>query len=290
MDGPILVPVDGSEPATAALEHALDVASNRGAVVHVLNVANTNEPSLVRLEGDVVDVLEREGEEIVADARERAEERSVRVVDSVIQGAPRKVIVEYADEADVGLVAMGAHGRRGLGQYFLGTTTEAVVNACPAPVLTLRAPENATASYPYGGVLVPTDGSEHARAAVALAAEVAARHDATLHLLFVVDEISELADPESVDLPEGVERACQRVLDGAAEAARRAGVDDVVTAIEPGSVPREVVEYARDEPVDLIAMGTHGLSGLDRHLLGSFTERVIRTANVPVLTTRAETE
>lgn len=302
----ILVPTDGSDSATAALEHALDVAADRDATVYVLNVADTNEPSLTRLGTDVVDTLEQEGQEIVSEAAELAADRDVAVSTHVVQGDPRDVIVEFAttgvseprsdgadeDETSVAfdLIVMGAHGRRGLSEYVLGSITDYVVNRSEIPVLTVRSADDATRPFPYTDVLVPTDGSVHAAAAVELGASVAARHDATLHLLSVVDELPEVLEAEDAEIPEEVREDLQATLDEDAATAERAGVTDVTTAITTGSVPREVLSYADAEGIDLITMGTHGRTGIDRHLLGSFTERVIRTSPVPVLTTRRAEE
>ncbi|WP_226479101.1 universal stress protein [Natrinema amylolyticum] len=283
----LLVPTDGSDAATAALEHALDIAADRDATVHLLYVADTNEPSLTRLGTEVVDVLEREGDEILDDAAAMAADRDVSVTTDVVQGDPRTVIADYATADEFDLVVMGAHGRRGISEYVLGSTTDCVVNQCSVPVVTVRAAEDATRTYPYADVLVPTDGSDHAGAALELGATIADRHDATLHLLSVVDELPEVFDAESTQLPEQLEENVQAVLDEAEATARRAGVDDIRTTIRAGSVSREITSYTDEEGIDLVVMGTHGHTGLDRHLLGSFTERVIRTSSVPVLTTRA---
>ncbi|NUB89837.1 universal stress protein [Haloterrigena sp. SYSU A558-1] len=303
MDTRILVPTDGSDSARAALEHALDIAADRDAVVHVLNVADTNQPSLTRLGTQVVDALEEEGEEIVSAAAELAAERDVAVSTHVVQGEPRETIVEFvtagaeseseSDDADgvaFDFVVMGAHGRRGLGEYILGSVTDYVVNRSEVPVLTVRAADDARATYPYGDVLVPTDGSVHARAAVELGAQFANRCGGTLHLLSVMDELPEVADAETAPLPAQLEENLREALEEDAATAARAGADDVETAIETGSVPREVLAYAEAEAIDLVVMGTHGRTGIDRHLLGSFTERVIRTSPVPVLTTRRAEE
>jgi len=118
----ILVPTDGSDSATAALEHVLDVADDREATVHLLNVADTNQPSLTRLGDDIVDVLEGEGNDIVSDAAAMAEDRGVSVVTTVVQGDPREVIAEHATADEFDLVAMGAHGRRGLGSTSSGAS------------------------------------------------------------------------------------------------------------------------------------------------------------------------
>ncbi|MFA9503381.1 universal stress protein [Natrinema sp. H-ect1] len=282
----ILVPTDGSDAATAALEHALDIAADRELTVHLLTVADTNQPSITRLGTEVVDALELEGSEIVSDAADRADERGVSYVKDVTQGDPRDVIVEYATGDEFDRVAMGTHGRRGLGEYVLGNVTDHVVNRSDVPVLTVRAAEDARATYPYENVLVPTDGSDHATAALEEAASIAADCGATVHLLSVVDELPEVLDTGSAALSAGVEENVQAVLDEAAATARDAGVDDVTTTIASGSVAREITAAADSTAADLIVMGTHGHTGLDRHLLGSFTERVMRTSPVPVLTTR----
>jgi len=288
MPSRILVPTDGSEPATAALEHTVDIASERDATVHLLYVADTNEPSLTRLGTEVVDALEHEGKEIVSAAATRAEERGVSVVTDVVQGDPRPTIVDYADAGPFEYVAMGAHGRRGLGEYVLGSVTDHVVNRSAVPVLTVRAADDVTPQYPYSDVLVPTDGSDHATAALELASTVAERNGARLHLLSIVDELPEVIDTGSAQLSSQLEENIQEMLDEAAATATEAGVDDVTTTIATGSIPSEVTTYADEEGIDLVVMGTHGHTGLDRHLLGSFTERVIRTSPVPVLTTRAD--
>lgn len=274
----ILVPVDESDAASAALDHALEIASDREASVFLCYVADTNEPSQTRVGTEVVDVLEEEGEDIVSDARERAADRGVAATADVVQGTPHDAIVDYVESRAIDLVVMGTHGRDGLERYVLGSVAESVVNASPVPVLTVRGPDDATATYPYGSVLVPTDGSAHATAALRRGAAVAARHDAPLHLLAVVDESILGGGDDRTD-------RARDLLEDAAATARDAGADEIVTDVRSGSVPREIVSYADLKDVDLVVMGTHGRNGLDQLLLGSITERVLRTASVPVLTT-----
>ena len=277
----ILVPVDGSDSATAALDHALEIASDHDAPVTLLYVADTNEPSQTRVGTDVVDVLEREGEEIVSDARERAADSDASVTTDVVQGVPHEAIVEYAGTKDVDLVVMGTHGRDGLERYVGGSVAERVVNAAPMPVLTVRSDDAPTPTYPYESVLVPTDGSDHATAAVRTGAAVADRHGATLHLLAVLED----GLLGSIGSDDDRERQARDLLADAESTAIDAGAGDVVTAVESGSVPEEIVASADDAAIDLVVMGTHGRTGLDQRLLGSISERVIRTAPVPVLTT-----
>ncbi|WP_049922609.1 universal stress protein [Halopiger djelfimassiliensis] len=280
----VLVPVDGSEPATAALDYALDIAATHGATVQLLYVANTNKPSLTQYEGSVVDVLEQEGEDVLSDARERATKQDIPITDDLVQGDPREAIVDAAAPDFVDLVVMGTHGRDSLEKYVLGSVTEHVVNACESPVLAVRTDEDARQPYPYADVLVPTDGSDSARKALEFAAEIATRYGATLHLLSIVDEPTLGAAVGSSPVRDQLEDNARERVASEAALVREAGGDDVETMVKTGAVPETVRSFAADVDADLIVMGTHGRTGLDERFLGSTTERVLRTAPVPVLT------
>ena len=275
----ILVPVDGSDPATAALDHALDIASEYGAAVDAIHVADTNVPSQTRIGTDVVDALVQEGAAIVDAARERGADRGVPMVTEVIQGEPTESIVEYAETYDCGLIVMGSRGQRNLGEYVLGSTTDRVVNRTERRVLTVR-PTDTTVSYPYETILVPTDGSQRANEAVELGSEIAASHGAGLHLLVVIDELSMGIGAESAVAE--VDAEANPVIQSASDHVDT-GVD-VTTAVRFGSVAGEITDYAADADADCIVMGTHGRQGFNERLLGSTTERVLRTTPVPVLT------
>lgn len=137
----------------------------------------------------------------------------------------------------------------------------------------------------YDAILVPTDGSDGSTAAADHALELAQQYDATLHVLYVLDTrmnpVSSGMDEAEIEamLADSDEHPTQGLLEMAAAA-------DVPAeeAIRPG-IPHEVIrDYATEAGIDLIVMGTHGRTGLKRTLLGSVTERVLRTVDVPVLT------
>lgn len=276
----ILVPVDESDPASAALDHALEIAADQNATVSLLYVADTNEPSQTRLGTEVVDVLEETGEEVLENARERAAEYDVSIKSKLEQGNPRDVIVQHAPQIDADLIVMGTHGRDGLERYILGSVAAHVANTAPVPVLTVCGADNVRTAYPYETILVPTDGSDHAKTALKRGAAVANDTGATLSLLTVLEESMLGMGTDNADR---TDRA-QELLEDAASTARTEGVEDVVTAVKSGSITREICDYADSEGADLIVMGTHGRTGVDEHLLGSITERVLRTTSVPVLT------
>jgi len=140
----------------------------------------------------------------------------------------------------------------------------------------------------YDHILVPTDGSAGVERAVEHAVGLADTHEATLHALYVVNTASYSSMPMETSwehvrdmLGEEGERALERVDD----IAESEGVP-VESVVVDGSPSREIVRYAEQEHCDLVVMGTHGRGGIDRLLLGSVAERVVRASQVPVLTVR----
>ncbi len=139
----------------------------------------------------------------------------------------------------------------------------------------------------YDAVPVPTDWSEPSLRAAEHAVELAARFDATLHALYVVDVNPSPLAVSRADVRETLrevgEQAAQNAFENVERLAAAAGVE-LETAVVEGAPAEQIVDYADDHSVDFVVMGTHGRSGLGKRLLGSVTERVVRNAPVPVLT------
>jgi nucleotide-binding universal stress UspA family protein len=147
----------------------------------------------------------------------------------------------------------------------------------------------------YDVILVPTDGSPAAERAVDHAVELAAKFDATVHTLYVVDVALYSSLEAGVDaVIEALEEEGRTAVDAVASRCAEAGVAAETTVLV-GTVHRAIETYVTDNDVDLVVMGTHGRKGIERFLLGSVAERTVRTSSVPVLTVsldddRTETE
>ncbi|MFB6073867.1 MAG: universal stress protein [Haloarculaceae archaeon] len=149
----------------------------------------------------------------------------------------------------------------------------------------------------YSNVLVPTDGSDLAERALEEALRIAGLTDATIHVLFVVDDakIAELASEcgtDTVTFDADVDSLFERfvatgthALEDLRDAAAEHGVA-VTAGIRKGLPRDEILAYAEENGNDLIVMGTHGRRGLERYVLGSTTESVLRRSPVPVLVVR----
>lgn len=143
----------------------------------------------------------------------------------------------------------------------------------------------------YDRILVPTDGSEGVERAIDEAVELATAVGATIHALYVVDQrgYSTLPDTKWLTIEEALENEGEAAVETVAERAVRAGVD-VETAVTNGIPHRTILEYAADHGIGAIVMGTHGRSGLEHFLVGSVTEKVIRSADIPVLVVRLQAD
>ncbi|MFD1571734.1 universal stress protein [Halorubrum laminariae] len=142
----------------------------------------------------------------------------------------------------------------------------------------------------YSEILVPTDGSSASDAAIEHALDLAARYDARVHALYVVDGSAYSSLEAGAELVvEALEEEGTEATDRISDAAAEAGVD-CETTVTTGTAYQSIRDYVESNDIDMIVMGTHGRKGLDRYLLGSVTERVVRTADVPVLTVRQPTD
>jgi nucleotide-binding universal stress UspA family protein len=281
----ILLPVDGSEGARTTVRHVADVAAQREASVTAVFVADTNLDSVTRVQGDIVDALVETGDEVVREAGSILASEGVDHDTDVVQGSPARTIVDYAERYDFDLIAMPTHGRTGISRRLLGSVTEAVVRLSPLPVMTVRMAEETRTSFPYERLLLPTDGSAAATAAVEHGLDLAAALDATPHALSV-------AEPGSMfglggDASDAEAAARENVATVESMATER-GLGDLVTAVERGTPHEAITAYAEARDVDAIVMGTTGQRGVEEILLGSVAEMVIRTATVPVVTVTAE--
>ncbi|WP_435193795.1 universal stress protein [Natronomonas sp. EA1] len=138
----------------------------------------------------------------------------------------------------------------------------------------------------YSRILVPTDGSPGMERVVEHAAELAAAHGATLDIVYVINTASFANLPMETSW-EGVSEMLREEGENALEAATaHAGDVDVETHLLEGTPSHEIVAYAEKTGCDLVCMGTHGRGGLNRLLLGSVAERVVRCSEIPVLTVR----
>jgi nucleotide-binding universal stress UspA family protein len=290
----ILAATDFSPASEGALRWADFLASRFGAELVLFHAFSLDPALLVGPTGVAVDLATR----LVEDARRAAEESmrelrarfpSARTV--VEEVAAREGIVRAAQTLGADLVCVGTHGRTGLPRLLYGSVAQHVVVHSPVPVLTVRQDDRPAR---VRCILAPTDFSPAADAALPWADLLARAFNARLVLLHVVEVTYETL----LEVPWGggfepVGDAIARQLEERARAELAARAEKlppcetlVRTGLGAGLSRQRIVEAAADVGADLIVMGTHGRTGVDRILFGSVAEHVVRTSPVPVLTVR----
>lgn len=140
----------------------------------------------------------------------------------------------------------------------------------------------------YETIIVPTDGSSQSDAAVDHAVELARHHGSEIHVLYVADSNRDSLTTQGGEVVDALEQEGDQIV---SEAVDRAGAGtDIDGDVLTGDPVETILDYADSVGADLVVMGTAGRRGLDRYLLGSTTERVVRLSSVPVLTLRAREE
>lgn len=293
----ILVARDFSSVSDRALRHGLELAARTGASLHVLHAEvlhdlekqSDDRPSPGEGIGALRQELKASGR-ISGAALDR-----VSVVEVVRRDvAPAPALLNYAAEEDIDLIALGTHGRRGPSRILLGSVAEEVVRQAQQPVLTVRG-EGDDASLPPPGaldrILVPVDFSDYSREALLYAREWATLYDAEIDVLHVVEEdlhpafyvggVSSIYDVEP-NLDEKVRGQLSNFVSDVL-----GSDEDVNTHMRTGSAAPAIVEFVDEKEVDLVSLSTHGRTGLERFLLGSVAEKVVRHVGCPVLTVKA---
>jgi nucleotide-binding universal stress UspA family protein len=286
----IVIPVDGSDGATAAARHGFALATEFGATVSILHVVERRTLRLVSTDAERTRLRSR-GTTIVDEIAALAPDDIGSVTTHVVDGTPAERISEHAADRDADLIVLGRQGVTRLGKRLLGGVTERLLGRSDTPVLVVPRGD-AQAPPDYSQVLLPTDGSDAADAAVPHGAAIAGAFGSAVHVLNVVDLQAAGGVFNAGGLePEFVDRLKRRGHDAvdavAAELGATAPEIEVRTAVERatprGGVAARVRDYVDTAGIDLVVMGASGRSNLNRQLLGSVASAVLRTVDTPVL-------
>lgn len=291
----LVAATDFSETAAAALEWAAEVARPHGARIELVHALTLPAPPT-----DLIPPGPAFEEEVERGARERLEQaaaelrsRGLEVTAHLLSGLPSQMILELAEERAADLVVLGTRGLTGLRHLLLGSTSQRVIQRCHRPVLTVH-PEDQGRHRPLETVLLPTDFSDDARRAAGaalrlLAPLVAAGQPVRLLLLHVFNLPIEYTAygpiPTSLHYLRDTGAEAETRLEEEAARLRSEGLT-VETLAREGDPAEVIADEARRCGADLLALGTHGRSGLAYLLLGSTAERVVQHAPCPVLTLR----
>jgi nucleotide-binding universal stress UspA family protein len=284
----ILLATDGSEDAELAATSAVSLAKTTNSELHLVNVGVLAPTLLKPLDVEPARV-EQEVQRILDKQVKKIENLGGAVAQSHVRaGDAAEETVKLAEETNAGLIIMGSRGRGGVRRALMGSVSDSLVRHAYCPVMVVRWKP---VVFP-AKILLATDGSEEAKLAATTAADLAKRTGSELHVVSVAIEYPYVYDTYyNVGRTEEVERSrqeAQKVLD---EEARKVGeAEGTVTKshLEVGAVDEEIVVLAEEVGADLIVMGSRGLGGIRRALMGSVSDSVVHHAHCPVMVIRSQ--
>ena len=264
----LLLATDWSDYSEGAVREAINLARECATELYAISVIEIN-PEYETFGTDVIEKEEKEVAAYFESLRTRASKEGVACKTILREsGEPYRLIVEEAEEKKVDMILIGRHGRRGLAKVLMGSVASKVIGHAPCNVLVVPR----AARIEFKNILVATDGSGHANAAVSEALAIAKRggnHLIALSSYFLDNELEE------------AKSNVNKVI----KMAQEVGV--TVDALTPRGKPYDaIVETAGGRAVDLIVMGAYGKTGLRKLLMGSSTEKVIGLAGCAVMVIR----
>ncbi len=306
----IIVPLDGSEFSETALPYARVIAGSLAIPIELVEAFDVLPPAARHRQSAeagrrMLADAERISRDYLAQLRDGLRSDGLVAVTTTLPGPPARALVDWLVREPEALVVMSTHGRGGIARWALGSVADKVLHSIPNPMQLIRtsAESGPADNVEVKTVLVPLDGSELSQASLPHAAAVAAGMGSRIMLLQVTatadfyrrymdrsPTAGELMSPEDL-----VQADSDDALASLADASRRLAQEfgfggQVVASHLQGQNPAEaIVETAGAEPT-MVVMTTHGRSGINRLVLGSVTDRVVRHANAPVLVVRRHDE
>lgn len=291
----ILMPTDFSDCAEGALDYAVLFAMRFRAELHLLHVTVLGDelprggmdfPNLSELHIQQAEITCTELDRLVV-KRQTADLKILQVHRRALAAGP--AIAAYAAEEDIDLIVLGTHGHRGLRRLLLGSVANEVIRTAGCPVMTMRYGKETESTELMSRIVVPIDFSAESDRALEYAMELAQVYGSRIEVVHVMFPPMAAEGVPGVPLPSfspaEVSSEIMKTL-----SKRVANVANPEVAVEThvllGRPASRISDFADEQGASLIVMGSHGLSGVRRFLLGSVSEKVVGAASCPVLVLR----
>jgi len=283
----ILVPLDGSDLAELALPYAEELANTFKSEVILLHVSEPAESHYRHMH-----------ELYVQKVADRMKGRIKKVSPVVITGKPADEIISYAEKNDVGLIIITSHGHSGIMSWATGSIASKLLQATTVPMLLVRVVKARREVQRPGllnRILLPLDGSEAGEAAVEYVGELMSRLESEVTLFGVVASGQHIRSVGGLDYihypPEQLEmfkKEAEGYLDGVyRKFKRRKGTVKVTIKVGADDIGQEIIKFAEEKGVNLIAISSHGHSGIEKWVFGSIANKVVQGSKAPVLVIKA---
>jgi nucleotide-binding universal stress UspA family protein len=281
----IMVTTDFSEFGNQAIPYAGLLARKLGARLFVAHVIDLPPTPVYENVAPGMEVLERRIQEYAGTTiQKELAGRGPTWETLITTGNPADQVARLCRQANADLVVAATHGRSGLERLLLGSVTEQLMHTLPCPLLAVRGPVPKDEKG-FGRILVGVDFSPDSKLAVDWGRTLAQAFEAELHLAHVIPRSFFTDYLIAGDAPEQEpdEGLMERIQ---AELATLATEDEARFHVPTGDPHKELVGLAAQIGADLLILGVHGMGFVETLLVGSTTDRVVRTAAVPVLSVR----
>ena len=304
----ILTPLDGSDLSEQVIPYARALASRLSLPTTLLMAIEPEHPSIGQALNPFLHSHETEthrsghAESYLASVSARLQGAGVTANTLVPRGEPAHAIVDEADNDPGTLIAMASHGRSGVARWWMGSVADRVLHMATNPLLLTRSQPHAATGQEVAPerLIVPVDGSEIAEEVLPHVAYLASALNIPVDLLQVTISEAEYYQAMSMGLrvlppslpsfqsfSNSLEEEAQAYVADVRRGLAQQGVANIETRVLQGNPAEAIVDHASTSPHNLVAMTTHGRSGVGRMILGSVAERVVRQSGGPVLLVRA---
>lgn len=286
----ILVPLDGSELGEMALVYAKELAGAINLEVQMACATERQDEATHRMCGLYLDKVAERLKTQVKRANPKSDVRTV-----VIDGDPATGLVEYAEKEGIDLLIMMSHGRSGIMPWAMGSTADKVVQRAQTPVLLVRATVKSTKRRPVQvikKILLPLDGSPVGEAALPYIVTIAQALDCEVILLGVVEvvqHIHTIGGPDHfVYSEQQIEQMKGETNSYLQKVSKRFVKGKVRIVLRTGDPAQEIIKISTEENVNMVAMSSHGKSGITRWVMGSVSNKILHSGKTPILLVRPE--
>jgi nucleotide-binding universal stress UspA family protein len=280
----IVVGYDESLSSKAALKEASRWVKMHGGKLYLIHAVFFDQEEFAILPAQMEKRFEF-GTAVCLDAKKNLHDEfglNGSVESMICEGEPPEVIVDMARGKKADLIALGTFGRKGFKRLLMGSVTSQVIMNAPCDVLVVTR-ECTRCTGKYSSLLVPFDGSESSKKALVRACELSTLDGGEITVLYVIPRYEEMMDFFKTEtITKSLFQEAEKILEGAKKIAAGLGVQ-IKAVVQEGHVGDKIVELSDKFRNDLIIMGTHGWSGMDKAIMGSTAERIIAYAERPIL-------
>jgi nucleotide-binding universal stress UspA family protein len=280
----VLVPLDGSSLAERALPYAKTIALNTGSELILLTAIPTSSEKLDRPMKAYMDINAK-----------ALESQRVKVTTAIAYGSTADKIIKFADKSKVDLIIISTHGHSGIKRWALGSVALKVLHGTCTPVLLIKSRAHKTAKVEFKKILVPLDGSPFSEASIPYVKELAKGTGGEIILLRVSEPPVLPADRSPAIKPSWeeyrdillaeIQRQAEEYLQGIKANLGKSGIKARSQATL-GKAAESILQVAQKEDINLIAMTTHGRTGVSRWVYGSVASRIVEESLQPVMLIR----